>query len=735
MSSNIEQIKTGIDEISIHLDDFKTTDMPILGIVSNLLETIIKNAKEENLLKISTISESLKVYFESLILEEADDPNPVFEGMELLKAMLKTAEQGKEFSFDISHVEKILNPEKEKFPEDFVKSVPEVIQETQQPVAPEEKEFIKKELEEEDIEVLIDFVAESLDNLETIEINLINLEDNPEDMEIINSIFRPFHTIKGVSGFLDLDKINKLSHCTENLLDGAREGNFTIGNEITDVILESVDILVLLMERIQLGIETNEILDDRDIDTVSIINKINEIEKKSQRSKNMPLGSILVENKSISQEDLEEVLSVQKETPEKKIGEILLEKNKVEPKEIITAIRDQKKSKRFTSSQVKVDTDKLDNLVDLTGELVIAQSILKQNSNTNNNSEHNQTQNLNHLGQIVSSIQKIAMSMRMVPVNNTFQKMVRLVRDLANNSGKKVILKMSGEETEIDRNVVEALYEPMVHMIRNSVDHGLENPEEREESGKDPHGTISLTASHRGGNIVIEIKDNGKGLNKDKILEKAKSSNLIDDNTNLSDSEIYDLIMKPGFSTADKITDISGRGVGMDVVKKAIEDLRGRIDIQSTPGRGSKFIITLPLTLAIIEGILVRVGVERFVIPTMSIVESFRPEKKDYYTVEGKGEMINTRGHLIPLVRLDKIFEMKGDAVNPWDGLVVIVENKNQLKGLLLDELLGKDEYVIKSLGNSFQNVKGFAGGTIMGDGKIGLIFDISELFEFSQEV
>ena len=418
-----------------------------------------------------------------------------------------------------------------------------------------------------------------------------------------------------------------------------------------------------------------------------------------------------------------------------KLGEILLEKNIVEPKEIISAIRDQKKNKKIAYSHVKVDTLKLDNLVDLTGELVIAQSMLKQNNNTNTNGDQNQMQNLNHLGQIVSSIQKIAMSMRMVPVNNTFQKMVRLVRDLANNSDKKVNLKMTGEETEIDRNVVEALYETMVHMIRNSVDHGLENPEEREKNHKERQGTITLKASHRGGNIVIEIKDNGRGLNKEKILEKAISSNIVDPKSTLSDSEIFKLIMKPGFSTADKITDISGRGVGMDVVKKAIENLRGRIDIQSKAGKGSKFTITLPLTLAIIEGILVRVGKERFVIPAMSILESFRPEEKDYYTVEGKGEMINSRGSLIPLIRLDKLFQMKGDAEDLGDGLVVIVENKDQQKGLFLDELLGKDEYVIKSLGNSFQNVKGFSGATIMGDGKIGLIFDISELFEFSLEV
>jgi two-component system chemotaxis sensor kinase CheA len=320
----------------------------------------------------------------------------------------------------------------------------------------------------------------------------------------------------------------------------------------------------------------------------------------------------------------------------------------------------------------------------------------------------------------------------MVPIKSTFQKMVRLVRDLARSSGKKILLTMEGEDTEIDRNVVDELYEPMVHMIRNSVDHGLETPEERVAAGKKAEGDIQLKAFHRGGKIVVEISDDGRGLNRSRILEKARANGLISDDSKLSDEEINSLIFHPGFSTAKEVSDISGRGVGMDVVKKAIEKLRGRIDIQTTTGKGSTFVISLPLTLAIIEGMLVRIGQERYVLPALSIIESFRPSREQYSTVEGKGEMILSRGRLIPLVRLDKLFEGQSHVEAPWDGLVVVVEYDGKYMCLLLDELLGKEEVVIKSMGEIMKDVPGIAGGAIMGDGRVGLILDMAGIWQMA---
>jgi two-component system chemotaxis sensor kinase CheA len=326
------------------------------------------------------------------------------------------------------------------------------------------------------------------------------------------------------------------------------------------------------------------------------------------------------------------------------------------------------------------------------------------------------------------------MSMRMIPIKATFMKMIRLVRDLSRKVGKDVNLSMSGEDTEIDRNVVDALYEPMVHMIRNSLDHGIEPSGERKAKGKALQGNIFLRAYHKGGHIIIEIEDDGKGLDKERILTKAVSTGLVTGHEQMTDAQIYDLILEPGFSTAEKITDVSGRGVGMDVVKAGIEKFRGHLNIASQKDRGSKFTISLPLTLAIIDGMLIRVETEKYVIPTTAVQKAFKPGPNDYFTVEGKGEMVKDRGNLIPLIRLSEIFKSGRGKKPVQDCLVVVVESKDEKRALLIDELLGKDEYVIKSLGTGLETIKGIAGGAILSDGRVGLILDIHGIFSIAQE-
>jgi two-component system chemotaxis sensor kinase CheA len=287
-----------------------------------------------------------------------------------------------------------------------------------------------------------------------------------------------------------------------------------------------------------------------------------------------------------------------------------------------------------------------------------------------------------------------------------------------------------GEDTEIDRNVVDALYEPMVHMIRNSCDHGIEAVSDRMKQGKPSQGTITLRAYHKGGHIIIEIEDDGKGLDKDIILEKAKSTGLIVGDEQMTDAQLYDLIMQPGFSTAKNITDVSGRGVGMDVVKSGIEKFRGQLNIESQKGKGTKFTISLPLTLAIIDGMLVGVDDEKYVIPTTAVQKAFKPSREDCFTVEGKGEIVKDRGDLIPVIRLNEINNSSSQKKSIWNSLVVVVESKDEKRALLIDELLGKDEYVIKSLGGSMEDVQGIAGGAILSDGRVGLILDIHGIFE-----
>ncbi|RLB21720.1 MAG: hypothetical protein DRG73_08050 [Deltaproteobacteria bacterium] len=496
-----------------------------------------------------------------------------------------------------------------------------------------------------------------------------------------------------------------------------------------------------MIENVQATLDTGTPLEG-DIDTGQLIVRIEHFLTRSVGEDKKLLGEILVDKGAISETDLKDALDVQKKKDGKKLGEILLEKKKVETKEVVSALREQKKSGQPAALHVKVDAGKLDNIVDMVGELAIAQSMLRQNELIMTSKDRKLDQISNQLNMITSALQKTAMSLRMVPIKNTFQKMLRLVRDQAKKAGKEVQLVMSGEDTEIDRNMVEEIYEPMVHIIRNSIDHGLELPQEREAANKPKQGYIYLRAYHKGGDIVIEIEDDGQGLNREKIRKKAISSGLIKEGEKLTEGEINNLIFHPGFSTAEKITDVSGRGVGMDVVKnKIIEKLRGRVEIQSSPGKGTTVFIRLPLTLAIINGMVVRVNSEKYIIPTLAVQESFRPKKTECHTVKRKGEVIMFRDSLVPLIRLDQLLGLNGNDSSgemdkaPWEKLVVVVENQERRRCLLVDELLGQEEVVIKSLGKGLTDVKGIAGGAIMGDGRVGLILDIAGIFDIAAEV
>jgi len=369
-------------------------------------------------------------------------------------------------------------------------------------------------------------------------------------------------------------------------------------------------------------------------------------------------------------------------------------------------------------------------LVDLVGELVIAQSLVSQNPDLLSVRSPQLTRNLSQLNRITNELQKTAMSLRMVPIRGTFQKMIRLVRDLTARNGKQVELSAAGEDTEMDRTIVEELGDPLMHMIRNSVDHGVELPEARLAAGKSRQGHVHLAASHQGGNIVIEVGDDGAGLNAEKILAKAVERGIVPPGANLEEREIFDLIFAAGFSTAEKITDISGRGVGMDVVKRNIGKLRGKIEIQSVLGKGTTFKIYLPLTLAIIDGLLVRVGEERYIIPTLSVRESFRPTKDMISTVCGRGEMINVRGKLRPMLRLYDFFGVTPRTTDPTDALVIVVESAHEERCILVDDLIGQQEVVIKSLGDQFKGNKALAGAAILGDGRVGLILEPSTLVQ-----
>lgn len=585
----------------------------------------------------------------------------------------------------------------------------------------------------QDKDLLSGFIEEAFEHLESIEINVLDLEQNPGDLEIINNIFRPFHTIKGVSGFLNLKTINKLAHATENLLDDVRNNKRAMDSDVIDIVLSVGDCLKDMVQNIKEVLEHGpERYQDTDIS--AFLSRIRQLQEGETAVPEAPASTI-----DAPLPPPEAVVPEKAPVAPARVAartEVVAAAEPGEEEEATQrgAAADKGGQRKRLGSSIKVDVEKLDALVNAVGELVIMQSLVRQNPLVSKLADPKLAKDFSQLSRITSELQRTAMAMRMVPIRQTFDKMIRLVRDLSKKTGKKVDLIMEGAETEIDRNMVDSIYDPLVHMMRNSVDHGIQNPEERSKFGKPPTGTVHLRAYQKGGNMVIEIEDDGEGLNTQKIKQKAASRGLIQAGESLSDHELNNLIFMPGFSTAEKITDVSGRGVGMDVVKKAVEKLRGKVEVHSQPGKGCLFVIRLPLTLAIIDGIIVRVGSERYIIPTIAIQESMRPDRKNYNTVHNRGESLLVRGELIPIIRLYQVFGVAATTyTDPCDAIVVVVENEGRKRALMVDELLGKEEVVIKNLGG-MQDVQGVAGGTILGDGRVGLILDLAGVIASSVE-
>ena len=444
------------------------------------------------------------------------------------------------------------------------------------------------------------------------------------------------------------------------------------------------------------------------------------------------VGDILVAQGKVQREDLEAVAAGSRGEP---LGVSLVKAKVASASDVGKALRAQERMKGpavRVESSVRVGTNRLDRLIDMVGELVVAHSMVAQNELVLDGSNHTLQKKVSHTSKIVRELQDISMSMRMIPLKGTFQKMTRLVRDLSRKVGKEVRLVTEGEDTEIDRNMVDIINDPLVHMIRNAVDHGIEPPDVREANGKPATGEINLSAYHSAGSVVVEIRDDGKGLNRDAIIRKALERGVIDNAESMSHHEIDNLIFEAGFSTAEKVTDVSGRGVGMDVVKKNLEALRGQVEIQSEPGEGSIFKMRLPLTLAIIDGMVVRVGNERYVVPTVSIVKTVKPETEQISTLLQKGEMFHLQQNLIPLLRLHRLFKIS-DANQDLDkGLILVVESNVKKTGLLIDELLGRQQVVIKTLGDTLRDIPGVSGGAVMPDGCVGLILDVEGLIKLA---
>ena len=562
----------------------------------------------------------------------------------------------------------------------------------------------------EDPELLSDFVLESREHLAAIESRSLALEQDPGNAEAINSIFRAFHTIKGLAGFLELDAVREVSHNVETVLDLARNGKLGITSHVIDVVLESADYLKTCVS----GVDSK--LHGHEAPAAPDYSRLLERVRNLMTSPQPQCGADLQVRASVTD-------ALRTELEPKAAAEPAHE---AEPAAAPSAGRPQ--TLREEAKAVKVDTGKLDYLVDMAGELVIAQSMVRHDPELATLKSPRLQRNLAQLARITAELQKTSMSMRLVPIGQLFQRVARQVRDLARKMGKPAELEISGEETEIDRTIVEELADPLMHMVRNSLDHGIEDPDGRAAAGKNPVARIGLRACHQAGHIVIEISDDGRGLDAERIRAKALEKGLVGNPEHLSENEVFHLIFEPGFSTAAQVTDVSGRGVGMDVVRKQIQKLRGHVEIQSRAGQGATFTLKVPLTLAIIDGLVVGVGSERYIVPLFAVREMFRPAADAIFTVQNRSEMVMVRGNLLAVVRLYRKFVVKPRSEDPCQGLLIVAEGEGQRFCLMVDELIGKQEAVIKSLGDTFKNIPGIAGGAILGDGRVALILDLAGL-------
>lgn len=544
------------------------------------------------------------------------------------------------------------------------------------------------------LEMAARFAQESGELLDKAEESLLKIEkSDPATIKaLLDEAFRAMHSFKGNCGFMQLGDFESLSHATESILDCLRQESLEASETNIDILLQTLDTL-------------RKGLSDYSANSTTEI----------------PNCPLLVEF-------LFDCLPSEGEKEKEKTPESLEQTLKVQTTESQERKAEQKTVKK---KDVRVDVEKLDSLINLIGELVIAESMVLGNKKIAQIEDEELERSIHHLQRISSNLQDVAMSVRMVPLAGTFKKMIRLVHDLGRKSGKKAEVVISGEDTEVDKNVIEEISDPIVHIIRNSIDHGLEAPDERKKKKKTETGKISITAKHESGEVWISISDDGKGLDREKILEKARRQGLAGANAeNLPDSEVFAYIFEPGFSTAEKITDISGRGVGMDVVKKNIEKLNGKISIKSEQGKGASIILQLPLTLAIIDGMLIRSGESLYTMPLLSIRESIVADPNKITVTPGGVEHVLVRDEIIPVLRLNEIYKNKssGEKKELEKGVLVIVESDSETAALFVDEIIGQQEIVIKGLSKILGSVRGVSGCTVLGNGEVSLITDVGGL-------
>jgi len=615
-------------------------------------------------------------------------------------------------------------------------------------------------------EIVESFIIETKEILEKLDIDLVEIEKRPGDMELLNQIFRGFHTIKGTSGFLGLDKMTRVTHKCEDILNKLRKGEAALSSELMDGILSSYDLLKVILDSV-------EVNDNEDIEVEGVVELLADLIQKLENPSAVQITNpekLVAKKKSTAKKTPGRKKKTKVETPEEvKIIEAPTQVRNVEshginesvPLEIDHEIQSETENhiqteehketqnaaavvpgtQRKGDNNIRVDVGRLDDLLNIVSELVLGRNRLQQvNSEAALELEgtkfsHDLAEAAKQIDLMTNELQLVVMKTRMIKIGKVFNRFPRVVRDLAKEAMKEIKIEISGEETELDKTLIEEINDPLVHLIRNSADHGIELPEQREAAGKNRAGTIKLSAKHEGNNILICIEDDGKGIDPEIIKRKAVSKEMItkEKAAELSRQDALNLIFLPGFSTAEVVTNVSGRGVGMDVVKTNVTKLRGIISIESNVGQGTKILIKLPLTLAIIPGMIVRIDKEKVVVPLNSIIEVLRVHTDNITTINNH-EVIRNRDSVLPLLSIEKLlYDTKEKKESIWQ-YVVVVGIAEKRFGIKVDELIGQKEVVIKSLGNYLGNVPGIAGSTIMGDGKVVMILDISELLHKIQE-
>lgn len=578
--------------------------------------------------------------------------------------------------------------------------------------------------EEVDEEFLQDFVVEAKEHLENIESQVILLEKNPEDIEIIHSMFRSFHTIKGLAGFVNQNLVQEVAHQTETIMDNCRKGKIKVDKAIINLILTSSDYI-------------NKSCDDTSLTKnkafITEINahlkKLEDYETNNKISENKKIGEILVEHNVLEVHEVEEILVKQKEDyPDLKFGEIVLKETKVKSTEVINALKTQQSKQNKPEEYMRISASKVDSLVEMVGELIIAQSLIDQHANSRYAQDNFFIANLGRMTRITKDLQTVSMFLRMVALKSTFQKITRIARDTINELDKDIDFTISGEDTEIDRSVTEKLLDPLVHLVKNSISHGIESAEERILNGKSAQGNVKVAAYNKRGSIYIEISDDGNGINIERVYAKALEKGLIDPAIEYSEKEIQEFIMLPGFSTLEVANKISGRGIGMDVVKTEISKIGGKIEINSIKGKGSNFILKIPVNHAVLNGTIVDIEGSNYIIPTVNVKQIIQPKDDQWIFIQGLRSMIKVREDIMPLISVSKLFQTRKEEEEPV--LVVIIEMDQKYKALPVRNVIGRQEIVVKPAGEEFSRLKYVSGMSILGDGKVSLILDIEHLYE-----